>query len=477
MEDLGHKISSSVLSGHKKIADLISYEGPVLSHFRNEGNEDFIYYWIDQNDKLYRWLVFKITFSEIMHYLSSSISLRELILDEKIQYYFVADNNSANSNFENVFLLEKTELDHEYLPDVESYYHFDMPNVYQSLITTSELTQIEYLQILKENAIFIKFSDKNAVHKHILSIDDVASYLDKIKKSYNSYVEESFKKNFLSLFTNLADLNKAIDKLVGSLQLRVVDAKIASFGIGLSADIIMIDNDINKEVRSWTKTITSDYNSEVLELDYYDDDQVNYILKNYSPESRKNIFKPILDIYSNPEVEVSLSERSLNTVKKIKTPSKKIVKRLTDVPLLTKQEPKEKEFVTIAVEVDKGTDLSKVPRKVFSSQPLFEKRSDSIDLTKPTLVFENITITFKSPLLLRVDVKNGVHTVTSTQLSLAAEREDLSDAINVLSGMIYSYWLNFKSLSIPEYEYKDVQNPDPVILSIIDLIESIVEVK
>ena len=475
MQDLGYRVSPGILAGHKKIADLISYQGPVLSHFRNAENEDFLYYWIDENEVSYRWLVFKIDIFLLKEYLSGGVTLRELISNEKIQYYLIADyTNSKNNEFENVFVLERGRLNDEYLPDTESYYLFDVPAVYQSIFNTSELTQIEYLQLLKENAFFIKFAETEIDHKHILSIDNLTAILEKVKKSFDSYVEESFKKNFLILYTNITDLNKAIDRIVENLQLRVVDAKIASFGIGLSADTIMLKDDIKREIREWSKTIINDYNHEVIELDYYDTDNVNYVLKNYSPEARRKIFKPILDIFSNADLDVSVSEKNLNSVKKVKKPSKALVKQLTEMPLSPpKAEAKEKEFVTIAVEVDKGADLDKIPKKVFSSQPLFEKRSDTIELTKPNLVLENIIVTFKFPLILNVSIKSGIHTISASQINLTAEHEDLNEAVKILTGTVYNHWLKFNELNMPIEQYAKAENPDPVLLSLIELIENV----
>ena len=195
------------------------------------------------------------------------------------------------SFFQELFLLRRGQLQDDYLPDEDSYFGFEIPKEYSDIFSRSELGVAHYLQVLKEKAFYLKFVEVEPTHKHILSIDNLTSVLAQIKRSYSSYVEDIFKKNFLNLYTNLSDLSKGIEKIKENLQLRVVDARIASFGIGLSVDTIMLSGDLKNEIREWSNTITSNYKDDVIDLDYENVDNVDFILKNYSAEARKKYFQ------------------------------------------------------------------------------------------------------------------------------------------------------------------------------------------
>jgi hypothetical protein len=39
-----------------KVSDLLYYEGPLLSHFRDSNDNHFFFYWVDVNEVYNRWL-------------------------------------------------------------------------------------------------------------------------------------------------------------------------------------------------------------------------------------------------------------------------------------------------------------------------------------------------------------------------------------------------------------------------------------
>lgn len=443
MDTLGYTVDPSLLAANVKVSDLIAYEGPILSHFTNNFGEDYLYYWVDHEENVSRWLIFKVDILYIKAYLQGELPLRELIKTGNNQLAFIGDytNLGDKGTFKSLRIIQSNLIQEEYLPEVDSYYSFEIPLHYKNLFSALELSQTQYIHSLKEKAFYIKFSEIEKTHSHILSLDNLSSLLNQIKKSYNSYIEESFKKNFLYLYTNLSDLNKGIERIRENLQLRVIDAKIASFGLGLSADTIMLSHDLKSEVRAWSTTAIQDYKNEVIELDYENVDNLNYILKNYSPEARRSIFKPILDIYSDKKLEVSVSERNLVTTHRKKRPNKQLIKQIVDLPTIDQPNvPKEeKEFVTIAIEVEKGKELDKIPKKLVSA-PLFEKRSDSIEITKTSLEIPSARIFFKTPLVLSVLVKSGVHIVENKDTGIIAEHEDLNEAIRILASEIHRAW-------------------------------------
>lgn len=53
----------------KKIEDLMYYDGPLLTHFRNDKGESFLLFWVDmeENRSLHRWMYMKVSQESIDH--------------------------------------------------------------------------------------------------------------------------------------------------------------------------------------------------------------------------------------------------------------------------------------------------------------------------------------------------------------------------------------------------------------------------
>jgi len=436
MIKLGYKIDLGILKDHTKVSDLLSYDGPLLSHFANSKKEHFLYYLIDENLEFYQWLIIKTSIADFRTYLNGSISLKEII--EKCQSWFVADYYN-NKGFQNLQLLLHFELIEDYLPEPDSYFTFGIPKIYEQYFSSTELNQNEYISLLKENAIFIKFSEATPTHRHLVSLESLAAYLNNIKKSYHSYLADSYRKNFLELYTDLNDVEKTINRMQDNLQLRLVDAKIASFGIGISVDSLP-STDLKTSILEWTREIINDYRNEVIELDYNNPEKVDWVLANYTPEARQSIFKPILDLYSDNNLNIYISGEGWTNQKIVKKLSKQFVRYVTEVPKLLQDTKTEKEFVTVAVEVDKGTELGSIPKSVFANQPLFEKRSNSIEISKTSLIYDKVQINFKPLLILNVEATTGKHIARSPQFDGEISGTDLGSLMREIHARILEAW-------------------------------------
>lgn len=131
MKDLEYKVDAALLAHHKKVEDLIVYDGPVLSHFVNPAGEHFLYYWIDETEQGYQWLIFKIEISLLNDYLSGTLSLKQILLHESVPLYYTANTSKSSLElFEDVTLINKAALPAEYLPGDDSYYTFSAPKTY-----------------------------------------------------------------------------------------------------------------------------------------------------------------------------------------------------------------------------------------------------------------------------------------------------------------------------------------------------------
>ena len=89
----------------------------------------------------------------------------------------------------------------------------------------------------------------------------------------------------------------------------------------------------------------------------------------------------------------------------VKRPNKNVIRKIVEIQPTEEIDTlrEDKEFVTITIEVDKGKELDKIPKKLVS-QPLFEHRSDTVEITKTRIEFEGATIYFKRPAVFAVTI-------------------------------------------------------------------------
>lgn len=110
-------------SSFKKIADLIYFEGPLLSHYVSSKGDDYLFYWVDRDESDNRWLVFRVSLANLQKYIGKEITLRDLIESTNDGYLYIVDVNN-DIKYHDVKLVQPTFLPEEYLPESDSYYAF-----------------------------------------------------------------------------------------------------------------------------------------------------------------------------------------------------------------------------------------------------------------------------------------------------------------------------------------------------------------
>lgn len=127
-------------SNFKKIADLIYFEGPLLSHYVSSKGDDYLFYWVDSDSINNRWLVLRVSIANLQRYIAGDVSLRELIESPNDGYLYQVDVDDA-VRYHDVVLVQPADLPNEYLPATDSYYAFEpIPSEEASELMTYELT-------------------------------------------------------------------------------------------------------------------------------------------------------------------------------------------------------------------------------------------------------------------------------------------------------------------------------------------------
>ncbi len=108
---------------------ILYYDGPILSHVKNEDNEDYLAQWVDSNDSYHRWLIFKVEPIDLKGYLNGEVSLQDLILSPKNDFVFLTD--LTDIGYTNTIRLKAANLAEDYLPGSNLLYLLEMPDEYE----------------------------------------------------------------------------------------------------------------------------------------------------------------------------------------------------------------------------------------------------------------------------------------------------------------------------------------------------------
>ena len=155
-------------SGFRKIADLIHFEGPLLSHYVSKKGDDYLFYWVDRDDCDNRWLVLRVSLANLQKYIGGEITLRELIETPNDGYLYTVDVNN-DVKYHNVILVQPSSLPDDYLPETDSYYAFDpVPADDAEELMTYELT-IPYKERNRFEAILHKVGFPVSALKKVVS--------------------------------------------------------------------------------------------------------------------------------------------------------------------------------------------------------------------------------------------------------------------------------------------------------------------
>lgn len=112
----GRRVTSSELPKYTWNADLVYFDGPLLSLFRQSDGSDALFAWLDCDNRSNRWCVVPVTRSELWHYLNGKISLRSLILALPSILIFNTGAKASRRTFYEIEALPK-----DYLPDEDSF--------------------------------------------------------------------------------------------------------------------------------------------------------------------------------------------------------------------------------------------------------------------------------------------------------------------------------------------------------------------
>lgn len=251
--------------GIQFVADLLYFDGPLLSLFKDKNGKNCLFYWIDSDTKYNRWVVLNADNDKIIKYLKKEISLYNLISSNSGCYYKVDIDNDLNYN--NIALIEKEDFPTVYLPNRQFFFSendiqesvetvisklsgFVSPMIYQwndiydaagkiydTLVKTSQetfnLTNWEFDKEFRPDykKLFFLFYNKNWAIQRSVHFEYVIKYDS--QKKFNLYLElhrESSQSGVKDAIENIFKTNK---KIIQSFDI--------GFGNGLTPNIQKIE--------------------------------------------------------------------------------------------------------------------------------------------------------------------------------------------------------------------------------------------
>lgn len=172
-----------------KVSDLIYFDGPFLSHYIHSSGDNYLSYWVDCDDNMQRWLVFRIGITFLQKYVEKKMSLLDVFrqIDEGFVYLIDVDSKGQATQPLIVFL---DKLPNDYFPDSDSFYDFSLERESDveslSLANNSGLFEIHFTgaDVKYGNMPFDKYS------KCLQKIEDLrlscaGSFVKNIKASDN----------------------------------------------------------------------------------------------------------------------------------------------------------------------------------------------------------------------------------------------------------------------------------------------------
>ncbi|MBI4646715.1 MAG: hypothetical protein HY738_09035, partial [Bacteroidia bacterium] len=189
----GYKIDKLPYTSLNKVCDLMYYDGPILSHYKTADNINIFYYWVDRDENYNRWLVLKVSDDDLNYYLKKVRSLKELILSNRNDYIFVIDINQ-DIEPENITMIESHNLISEYIPEPDSYYQLEIPDIYNLLLQKFETNT--YLETLRKNAIFFRLEPEDAKYGATVGLESIREFIKNIINSYKGYFDFDFFNKF-----------------------------------------------------------------------------------------------------------------------------------------------------------------------------------------------------------------------------------------------------------------------------------------
>ncbi|MEJ7658615.1 MAG: hypothetical protein WKG07_02755 [Hymenobacter sp.] len=345
-----------------KIADLIHYDGPVLSHFKSQSNKHYLFSWIDFNEDSNRWLVFETTLIHLYDYLTDAKSLAQIV-SESYNNNVIIISTDANGTCADALLVPYDDLIPDYRPEVDSYFELAMSEEYEILFEAAraDIAFAGHLQNLRAEAVRFRLAPFESRYASTIGANDIGSFLQKVTRSFKSYVEVRFLALFGDSFGQQEQALQTLSRLLDMAEPRSVFTQHGSFEIDLAVGVLPLIR-VDSAIIDWQKHALQEYKRDVFDFEFSIDTQIPANLVGASDEQLRAIYLPIIQIANNPNYYVQTRLEKQTKYQKLNPVSQPASRRIA--PSKPKNEEEnvvvETELTNILLELQKGQDIRNI---------------------------------------------------------------------------------------------------------------------
>lgn len=145
----GKPISTGDMPKFNWYADLIDFDGPLLSLFKGERNTDALYMWVDNDTRRNRWCIIPVNRTTLNDYLQKRTSLKEVVLSAKKVIFFNMFEGVNGLTKRSCIEVARDDFPADYFPDEDAYLS-DMIATPEAIRLREEITENYMLGIDNE---------------------------------------------------------------------------------------------------------------------------------------------------------------------------------------------------------------------------------------------------------------------------------------------------------------------------------------
>lgn len=136
-----HRSALPIRNG-RLIADLIHFDGPLLSYYQDDSRRHFLYYWCDADDTCHRWLVVQAEEYVLRSFLTRQITLRQLLLSSSHNSLYLLDTDGDGQAIQ-ILQVDKADLPEDYLPAEDTRYDASLSVFYDHLAARELMSMLQ----------------------------------------------------------------------------------------------------------------------------------------------------------------------------------------------------------------------------------------------------------------------------------------------------------------------------------------------
>ena len=156
MEKLnGYLLPFRVQLFEKKV-DLIYENGPLLSLYTCNGDY-YIFYWVDCDKKINRWMIFRTSLSDVFEYIHQQKSLLNIIENNIDGFVRFADYSGDGKFSEDTIAIRTSDIPKDYLPENDAFFNFGITEEINNIFNS---TNYEVNVPISEQPIFLTVARK-----------------------------------------------------------------------------------------------------------------------------------------------------------------------------------------------------------------------------------------------------------------------------------------------------------------------------